>query len=164
MRERTGVPVSRRKHCSQVRQSKGTSLSRYADKEHYASAYSRLLVFAFVGPESDLPTGPCWLIRGVWLSTSGHSKVGIKIGGKWRTISGHRLSWMIHEGRTERHLCHLCDRKNCINPGHLYAGTRSQNMKDAVASGFIPAHTLFNAERNKRRAAERKAALEECPF
>ena len=31
--------------------------------------------------------------------------------------------------------CHTCDVRNCINPDHLYEGTRKQNMADCTARG-----------------------------
>jgi hypothetical protein len=33
------------------------------------------------------------------------------------------------------HLCHRCDERRCINLDHLFLGTRSDNMRDAVAKG-----------------------------
>jgi hypothetical protein len=32
-------------------------------------------------------------------------------------------------------LCHQCNNKRCVNPSHLYIGTYSQNMIDAVMAG-----------------------------
>ena len=31
--------------------------------------------------------------------------------------------------------CHTCDVRDCVNPNHLYEGTRKQNMADCTARG-----------------------------
>lgn len=46
----------------------------------------------------------------------------------------HRASWMLFRGPIPKLLCvlHHCDNPCCVNPHHLYLGTRVQNMIDSV--------------------------------
>jgi DNA-binding XRE family transcriptional regulator len=32
-------------------------------------------------------------------------------------------------------ICHSCDRPDCVNPGHLWAGTNAENQRDSVRKG-----------------------------
>jgi len=52
-------------------------------------------------------------------------------------ISTHRLAWRLANGSIPKGLMvlHKCNNKKCVNHKHLYLGTASDNMKDAVACG-----------------------------
>lgn len=51
----------------------------------------------------------------------------------------HVLSLWSHlnEAPGGRFCCHKCDNPSCVNPSHLWFGTRSENMKDAYAKGRL---------------------------
>jgi hypothetical protein len=55
-------------------------------------------------------------------------------GKQWTT---HRLSWMAEYGSIPKGLCvlHKCDVPACLNPRHLFLGTRGDNIRDMTAKG-----------------------------
>ncbi len=72
----------------------------------------------------------------LWLGpTSGTGYGAVRYEGRvWRA---HRLAWVFAGNKIPggMHVCHHCDVRLCINPAHLFVGTRSDNMRDCVAKG-----------------------------
>lgn len=57
--------------------------------------------------------------------------------------------------------CHTCDNPSCINPEHLWAGTRTQNLLDASKKGRTQgkSHPLSNAKLDWEKVREIREKL-----
>jgi hypothetical protein len=73
---------------------------------------------------------PCWL----WTGCKDKNGYGITRIGYTKTTA-HRAAWIFTHGETNLKVCHKCDIPGCFNPDHLFEGTQSDNIKDAVSKG-----------------------------
>lgn len=80
-------------------------------------------------------SGDCWLWTGATrnfgygvLNTGGHNG---------HAAAAHRVSWVIHFGDIppDMCICHHCDNPLCVNPAHLFLGTRADNNRDMYQKG-----------------------------
>lgn len=56
-----------------------------------------------------------------------------------KMVPAHRVAWTLTRGEITNGLvvCHHCDNGLCVRPDHLFLGTQSENMKDAVRKGRV---------------------------
>lgn len=83
-------------------------------------------------------TDTCWLWTGAKDRRGyGRFRCGFKINGTRRSETASRFSWALLNGPIPDGLdvCHHCDTPPCVNPAHLFIGTRQDNVDDMIAKG-----------------------------
>ncbi len=81
----------------------------------------------------------CWL----WTASTLAGRYGqFTIGSRLTRIQhvyAHRISYAMANGGIPEggHVLHCCDVPLCVNPGHLFLGTHTDNMQDASAKGRL---------------------------
>jgi hypothetical protein len=104
-------------------------------------------------------TGACWLWLGS-VNETGYGRVGVCLQGGWRITYAHRVAYLLTRGEIPDNLCacHHCDNPPCVNPEHIFLGTRQDNNADAIRKGRLlsgeahPLHRLTHAEVQEMRS------------
>lgn len=79
----------------------------------------------------------CWEWQGSKRHGYGRIIVGSRKDGTRKSKSAHRVSYELFCGEIPDgfDVCHKCDNPCCVNPDHLFVGTRQDNVNDREAKG-----------------------------
>lgn len=95
------------------------------------------LVARLYGNVKNNERSGCWEWQGSTRGGYGRIIVGSRKDGTRRSESAHRLSYILNNGAIPEgmEVCHKCDNRCCINPDHLFLGTRQDNIDDREYKG-----------------------------
>ncbi len=88
-------------------------------------------VTRFTSKYLEVPSG-CWEWQ-AYKNAQGYGKFGID-----RKVKlAHRVSYELKHGELSDTICvlHKCDNPSCVNPDHLFLGTRGDNIRDCISKG-----------------------------
>jgi len=123
---------------------------RSAGRSHHKDGRKRGFVMdQFMAKVHFEPNSGCWL----WEGSEGDPYGRMMVSGL--SAKAHQLSYCLHKGPLVSGLdiCHKCDTPGCVNPNHLFLGTRRENGIDAARKGRCRAQVLRVGDVKNIRAA-----------
>ena len=100
-------------------------------------------------------TPGCWL----WAGTVNADGYGLAHNVRGIVLA-HRIVWTLVHGPIPAGMCvlHSCDVPACVNPGHLFLGTRADNCRDRAAKGRTVASHCYGLANGKARLSDDEVA------
>lgn len=104
-------------------------------------------------PEHCPEIGPCWIWTGSTRS-NGYGQFSFRIAPRRsKTWGAHKTAFVLSGGElTPEHpwTLHHCDNPPCVRPSHLFAGSPSDNTRDAMRKGRYIAFTGMSQDISER--------------
>lgn len=101
----------------------------------------------------------CW----PWLATANNKGYGLiqkQVDGRNGKRLAHRISYELRFGPIDPDICvlHRCDNPICVNPSHLFLGSKRDNIADMIAKGRgrAPPH-MVGASHGGAKLTEKQA-------
>lgn len=107
----------------------------------------------------------CVLWLGAKRNGYGSLMIGSREDGTRKTARAHRVAYELYCGPIPagHEVCHKCDVPACINPKHLFLGTRQDNVADRQAKGrgrFHVGSAVWNAKLTEAAVQEIRSSRE----
>lgn len=101
-----------------------------------------------------------------WLGTINPSTGYGQFAYRSKRFPAHRAAYVAKYGPIQVGMdaCHKCDRRDCVNPDHIFPGTRADNMRDCSEKNRLHAQVSPETIARHEKSGRSKLTLEAARF